>query len=67
MTQLIRAFISIIISAVMLGLVITYCIEWWMPTEVLDWIIWCAMVAVGITAIYRIVNLDKMLSDKESE
>ena len=51
----------------MLGLVITYCIEWWMPTEVLDWIIWGAMVAVGITAIYRIVNLDKMLSDKESE
>ena len=67
MTQRIRAFISIIISAVMLGLVVTYCIEWWMPTEVLDWIIWCAMVAVGITAIYRIVNLDKMLSDKESE
>ena len=67
MTQRIRAFISIIISAVMLGLVITYCIEWWMPTEVLDWIIWCAMVAVGITAIYRIANLAKMLSDKESE
>lgn len=67
MIQRIRAFISIIISAVTLGLIITYCIEWWMPTEVLDWIIWCAMVAVGITAIYRIVNLDKMLSDKESE
>jgi hypothetical protein len=67
MIQRIRAFISIIISAVALGLIITYCIEWWMPTEVLDWIIWCAMVAVGITAIYRIVNLDKMLSDKESE
>lgn len=67
MTQRIRAFISIIISAVTLGLVITYCIKWWMPTEVLDWIIWCAMVAVGITAIYRIANLAKMLSDKESE
>ena len=67
MIQRIRAFISIIISAVMLGLVVTYCIEWWMPTEVLDWIIWCAMVAVGITAIYRIANLAKMLSDKESE
>ena len=67
MIQRIRAFISIIISTVMLGLVITYCIKWWMPTEVLDWIIWGAMVAVGIPAIYRIVNLDKMLSDKESE
>ena len=67
MTQRIRAFISIIISAVTLGLVITYCIKWWMPTEVLDWIIWGAMVVVGITAIYRIANLAKMLSDKESE
>ena len=67
MTQQIRAFISIIISAVTLGLVTTYCIKWWMPTEVLDWIIWGAMVAVGITAIYRIANLAKMLSDKESE
>ena len=67
MTQRIRAFISIIISAVTLGLVITYCIKWWMPTEVLGWIIWGALVAVGITAIYRIANLAKMLSDKESE
>ena len=67
MTQRIRAFISIIISAVTLGLVIIYCIKWWIPTEVLDWIIWGAMVAVGITAIYRIANLAKMLSDKESE
>ncbi len=67
MTQRIRAFISIIISAVTLGLVITYCIKWWMPAEVLDWIIWSTMVVVGITAIYRIANLAKMLNDKESE
>jgi Na+/melibiose symporter-like transporter len=67
MTQRIRAFISIIISAVTLGLVITYCIKWWMPTEVLDWIIWVVMAVAGISAIYRISNLAKILGDKDEE
>ena len=65
MAQWIRVYISIVISAVMLGLVVVYCIKWWMPTEVLDWIIWCAMVLAGVLAIYRISHLAKMLGSKD--
>ncbi|MBR6630753.1 MAG: hypothetical protein IKK89_02250 [Alistipes sp.] len=61
MRQDIRLIISIVISAVLLGLVVVYCINAWMPTEPNAWILWGASVAVGISAIYRISNLAKAL------
>ena len=67
MTQRIRVIVSIVISAVMLGLVVVYCIKWWMPTDVLDWIIWGVMAVAGISAIYRISNLAKILGNKDKE
>ena len=67
MTQRIRAIVSIVISAVMLGLVVVYCIKWWMPADALDWVIWGVMAVAGISAIYRISNLAKILGDKNKE
>ena len=69
MRQDIRLIVSIVISAVLLGLVVVYCINSWMPTEPLAWIIWGVMAICGVTAIYRIANLAKALgmlkNDKE--
>ena len=67
MTQWIRSVVSIVISAVMLGLVVVYCIKWWMPTEVFGWIIWCVMVLAGFSAVYRISHLAKILGSKDKE
>ena len=67
MKQRIRVIVSIVISAVLLGLVVVYCINWWMPVDVLDWIIWGAMAVAGISAIYRISNLAKILGDIDKE
>lgn len=61
MRQDIRLIVSIVISAVLLGLVVVYCINAWMPTEPVAWIIWGAMAVCGISAIYRISNLAKAL------
>ena len=67
MTQRIRVIVSIVISAVLLGLVVVYCINWWMPADVLDWIIWSVMAVAGILAICRISNLAKILGNRDKE
>lgn len=67
MTQRIRVVVSIVISAVLLGLVVVYCINWWMPAGALDWIIWGAMAVAGILAISRISSLARMLGNKDKE
>lgn len=67
MKEKIRVVISIVISAILLGLVVAYCIRTWMPAELLDWALWVVMAGMGIYAIYRIANLAKMLGDKDNE
>lgn len=63
----VRVIISIVISAVLLGMVVSYFIRTWMPAEALDWVMWVAMALVGVFAIYRIANLAKMLGNKDKE
>lgn len=65
--QNLRVYISIVISAVLLGLVVEYCVNAWMPTEPNAWILWGASVAVGIVAILRIASLAKLLGKKDEE
>lgn len=67
MRQDIRLIISIVISAVLLGLVVVYCTNAWMPTEPIAWILWGAMAVCGISAIYRISNLAKALGMLKSD
>lgn len=55
------------ISAVLLGLVVSYCVAGWMPADSIDWILWGAMVLVGFFAVFRIANLAKMLGCKDNE
>lgn len=64
---MLRVVVSIVISAVLLGLVVVYCINAWMPTEPNAWILWGASVAVGIVAILRIASLAKLLGKKDEE
>lgn len=67
----IRTTISIVISAVLLYLVVAYCVKHWMPTDAVGWILWVASVALGFTATFRIANLSKDLEahddDKNNE
>uniref|UniRef100_UPI004055DE84 hypothetical protein n=1 Tax=Alistipes sp. TaxID=1872444 RepID=UPI004055DE84 len=60
-----RVVISIVISAVLLGLVVSYCVREWMPTETIGWAKWGVMVLIAIYAIYRIATLAKALGAKE--
>jgi len=67
MKQKIRVIISIVISAVLLGLAVVYCMAEWMPVDAQGWILWCVSAILCVSAIYRIANLAKMLGDKDKE
>ena len=67
MSNKIRVTISIVISAVLLGMVVSYLIRTWMPVEAFDWVMYGVMVAAGIYAIYRIATLAKLLGAKEEK
>lgn len=63
--QKLRVYISIVISAVLVGLTVSYCIKAWMPADAMGWIAWGAMAVAGVIAVLRIAMLAKMLSNKE--
>lgn len=62
-----RVIISIVISAVLLGMVVSYLIRAQIPSEAIDWVMWIAMVVFGISAILRIALLAKSLKSSEEE
>ena len=62
-----RVIISIVISAVLLGMVVSYLIRAQIPSEPFDWVMWIAMVVFGISAILRIALLGKSLKSYEEE
>ena len=57
----IRIVLSIVISAVLLGLVVSFCLQQWMPQNPWGWVAWGAMALCGVYAIFRIASLSKML------
>lgn len=61
MKEQIRIVISIVISAVLLGLVVVFCINTWMPADTMGWLLFGAMALCGVFAIHRIANLAKAL------
>ena len=63
----VKVIFSIVLSAVLLGLAVATCIKEWMPSEPNEWILWGALVAVGIIAILRIASLAKLLDNKDEE
>lgn len=67
MRQEVRVIISIVISAVLLYLVVAYCVKHWMPTDAVGWILWVASVALGFTATFRIANLSKDLEAHDDD
>ena len=59
--------LSIVISAVLLGVVVAWCFNRWMPVETFDWVMWIAMLFIEVVAIYRIAVLAKALGKKSDE
>ena len=59
-----KKWLSVILSAVVLGLSVSYILKKWMPVEVADWIL---MVVVALIAIRSVVRIAQLANEKGEE
>ena len=57
-------WLSVILSAVVLGLSVSYILKMWMPVEVVDWIL---MVVAALIAIRSVVRIAQLANEKGEE
>lgn len=65
-TQL-KNWMGVILSAVVLGLSVTFLMRLWQPQDVAHWILWGVGILIAIRSIMRIAELAKHIGAKESD
>lgn len=60
-------WLSVILSAVVLGLAVSYILKMWMPVEVVDWILMVAVALIAIRSVVRIAQLAKAEREEAAE
>lgn len=58
-------WMGVIISAVVLGLAVTFLIKAWKPVDAPHWILWVMGVLIAIRSVMRIAELSKKINEKE--
>ena len=59
-----KKWLSVILSAVVLGLSVSYILKKWMPVEVADWIL---VVVAALIAIRSVVRIAQLANEKGEE
>lgn len=60
-------WLSVILSAVVLGLSVSYILQMWMPVEVVDWILMVVVALIAIRSVMRIAQLAKQKGEEDAE
>lgn len=60
-------WLSVILSAVVLGLSVSYILKMWMPVEVVDWILMVVVALIAIRSVVRIAQLAKEKGEEAAE
>ena len=55
--DILRLWISVVLSAVILGLAVTYLMQTWMPADTLGWVIWGVVALIAVRSVFRIATL----------
>ena len=55
--DILRLWISVVLSAVILGLAVTYLMQTWMPEDTLGWVIWGVVALIALRSVFRIATL----------
>lgn len=56
---------GVVLSAVVLGLAVTYLIRTWQPQDAVRWALWAVSALIAIRSVLRIASLAKIISTKE--
>ncbi len=62
-----KKWLSVILSAVVLGLSVSYILKMWMPVEVVDWILMVVAALIAIRSVVRIAQLAKEKGEEATE
>ena len=62
-----KKWLSVILSAVVLGLSVSYILKKWMPVEVADWILVVVAALIAIRSVVRIAQLAKEKGEEAAE
>lgn len=62
-----KKWLSVILSAVVLGLSVSYILKMWMPVEVVDWILMVVAALIAIRSVVRIAQLAKQKGEEAAE
>lgn len=62
-----KKWLSVILSAVVLGLSVSYILKMWMPVEVADWILVVVAALIAIRSVVRIAQLAKQKGEEAAE
>ena len=62
-----KKWLSVILSAVVLGLSVSYILKMWMPVEVADWILMGVAALIAIRSVVRIAQLAKEKGEEAAE
>ena len=62
-----KKWLSVILSAVVLGLSVSYILKKWMPVEVVDWILMVVAALIAIRSVVRIAQLAKEKGEEAAE
>ena len=60
-------WLSVILSAVVLGLSVSYILKMWMPVEVADWILVVVAALIAIRSVVRIAQLANEKGEEDAE
>ena len=55
--EILRLWLSVVLSAVILGLAVTYLMQTWMPEDTLGWVIWGVVALIALRSVFRIATL----------
>ena len=62
-----KNWMGVVISAVVLGLAVTFLMKAWKPVDASHWILWVVGVLIAIRSIMRIAELAKKINAKKEE
>lgn len=61
-----KNWVGVVISAVVLGLAVTFLMKAWQPQDTLDWVLWVVGLLIAFRSVFRIATLAKVIGSKEA-
>lgn len=65
MNTIVKKWLGVVLSAVVLGLSVVYLMNKWMPETTIEWILWVVAALIGVRSVLRIAQLAKEAGKSE--